>query len=310
MLKKKIFLLILFFLLIFLKTSYSQEKVYIQMTVDKEIITNVDIQKEIDYLKILNPNLSSLENKKIANIAKKSLINEIIKEKEIEKFIVNDQSLKIEEDLLKNLYTKLNFTRDEFENLLTQKNNYSLDQIKKKLKIEILWNDLIFFKFDKQIKIDEKKLLERIENSKLKDKKEYLLSEIIFEKKINQNLEDLVNKIRSSINEIGFDNTANIYSISNTSKFGGKIGWVDQTSLSNLINKNLINKEINQTTDVIQIGNNYIILKINDIRFTQVSIDKDKEFKKLVEFEKNRQLNQLSKIYFNKAKVNYSIDEK
>ena len=129
-------------------------------------------------------------------------------------------------------------------------------------------------------------------------------------KKINQNLEDLVNKIKSSISEIGFDNTANIYSISNTSKFGGKIGWVDETSLSNLINKNLINKEINQTTDVIQIGNNYIILKVNDIRFTKVTIDKDKELKRLIEYEKNRQLNQLSKIYFNKAKINYSIDEK
>lgn len=309
MLKKK-FYLILFFLLIFLKASYGQVKVYIQMTVDKEIITNIDIQKEIDYLKILNPNLSSLENKKIANIAKKSLINEIIKEKEIEKFIVSDQSLEIEEDLLKNLYTKLNFTRDEFENLLIQKNNYSLNEIKKKLKIEILWNDLIFFKFNKQIKIDEKKLLERIENLESKDKKEYFLSEIIFEKDINQNLDDLVNKIKSSINEIGFDNTANIYSISNTSKYGGKIGWVDETSLSKLINKNLINKEINQTTDIIQIGNNYIILKINDIRYTPVSIDKDKELKKMVEFEKNRQLNQLSKIYFNKAKVNYSINEK
>ena len=309
MLKKK-FYLILFFLIIFLKPSYGQVKVYIQMTVDKEIITNIDIQKEIDYLKILNPNLSSLENKKIANIAKKSLINEIIKEKEIEKFIVSDQSLEIEEDLLKNLYTKLNFTRDEFENLLIQKNNYSLNEIKKKLKIEILWNDLIFFKFNKQIKIDEKKLSKRIENLESKDKKEYFLSEIIFEKDINQNLGDLVNKIKSSINEIGFDNTANIYSISNTSKYGGKIGWVDETSLSKLINKNLINKEINQTTDIIQIGNNYIILKINDIRYTPVSIDKDKELKKMVEFEKNRQLNQLSKIYFNKAKVNYSIDEK
>ena len=309
MLKKK-FYLILFFLLIFLKASYGQVKVYIQMTVDKEIITNIDIQKEIDYLKILNPSLSSLENKKIENIAKKSLINEIIKEKEIEKFIVNDLSLEIEEDLLKNLYTKLNLTRDEFENLLIQKNNYSLNEIKKKLKIEILWNDLIFFKFNKQIKIDEKKLLERIENLESKDKKEYFLSEIIFEKDINQNLDDLVNKIKSSINEIGFDNTANIYSISNTSKYGGKIGWVDETSLSKLINKNLINKEINQTTDIIQIGNNYIILKINDIRYTPVSIDKDKELKKMVEFEKNRQLNQLSKIYFNKAKVNYSINEK
>ena len=289
---------------------FGQEKVFIQMTVDEEIITNVDIKKEIDYLKILNPSLSSLDEKKIITIAKKSLINEIIKKKEIDKFIINEPSIEIEENLLKNLYTRLNLTKDEFENMLKQKNNYTLLEIKKKLKIEILWNDLIFFKFNKQVKIDEKRLSIRINNLSLKEKKEFLLSEIIFEKKVNQNLEQLINKIKTSISEIGFDNTANIYSMSDSSKFGGKIGWIDEASLSNLINKNLSNKEKNQITDVIQIGNNYIVLMINDIRYSKEIINKDKELKKLIEFEKNRQLNQLSKIYFNKAKLNYSINEK
>ncbi len=309
MLKKNIFS-ILFFLLMFPNFLFGQEKVFIQMTVDEEIITNVDIKKEIDYLKILNPSLSSLDEKKITTIAKKSLINEIIKKKEIDKFIINEPSIEIEENLLKNLYTRLNLTKDEFENMLKQKNNYTLLEIKKKLKIEILWNDLIFFKFNKQVKIDEKRLSIRINNLSLKEKKEYLLSEIIFEKKVNQNLEQLINKIKTSISEIGFDNTANIYSMSDSSKFGGKIGWIDEASLSNLINKNLSNKEKNQITDVIQIGNNYIVLMINDIRYSKEIINKDKELKKLIEFEKNRQLNQLSKIYFNKAKLNYSINEK
>ena len=248
--------------------------------------------------------------KKISNIAKKSLINEIIKKKEVDKFIINEPSAEIEENLLKNLYTKLNLTKDEFENLLKQKNNYTLSEIKRKLKIEILWNDLVFFKFDKQVKIDEKKLLTRINNLSSKEKKEYLLSEIIFQKKANQNLKELINKIKTSISEIGFDNTANIYSISDSSKFGGKIGWVDEASLSSLINENLRNKEKSQFTNIIQIGNNYIVLMINDIRYSKEKIDKDRELKKLIDFEKNRQLNQLSKIYFNKAKLNYSINEK
>ncbi len=309
MLKKKIFA-ILFFLVMLPNFLHGQEKVFIQVSVDKEIITNVDIEKEIDYLEILNPNLSSLDEKEITNLAKKSLVNEIIKKKEIDKFIISEPDIEIEENLLKNLYSRLNLTKEQFENLLIQKNNYTLTEIKKKLKIEILWNDLVFFKFNNQVKIDEKKLLTRINKLSTKEKKEYLLSEIIFEKEINQNLEELINKVKTSISEIGFDNTANIYSISDSSKFGGKIGWVDEASLSNLINKNLINKEKNQITDVIQIGNNYIILMINDIRYSKKIIDKDKELKKLIEFEKNRQLNQLSKIYFNKSKLNYSINEK
>ncbi len=309
MFKRNIFL-ILFFLLFFPNLLLGQEKVFIQTSVDGEIITNIDIKKEIDYLMILNPNLSALDKKKISNIAKKSLINEIIKKKEVDKFIINEPSAEIEENLLKNLYTKLNLTKDEFENLLKQKNNYTLSEIKRKLKIEILWNDLVFFKFDKQVKIDEKKLLTRINNLSSKEKKEYLLSEIIFQKKANQNLKELINKIKTSISEIGFDNTANIYSISDSSKFGGKIGWVDEASLSSLINENLRNKEKSQFTDIIQIGNNYIVLMINDIRYSKEKIDKDRELKKLIDFEKNRQLNQLSKIYFNKAKLNYSINEK
>jgi peptidyl-prolyl cis-trans isomerase SurA len=175
--------------------------------------------------------------------------------------------------------------------------------------IDILWNDLIYFKFKDQIKIDKNQLLAKIERAALKDKKEYLLSEIIFEREVNQNLDELIKKIKTSINEIGFENTANIYSISDTSKFGGEIGWVDETSLSNMININLQNKKINEFTDVIQVGNNYLILMINDIKFTKIKIDKDEEFKKLVKFETNRQLNQFSKIYFNKSKMNYTINE-
>ena len=76
-----------------------------------------------------------------------------------------------------------------------------------------------------------------------------------------------------------------------------------------MININLQNKKINEFTDVIQVGNNYLILMINDIKFTKIKIDKDEEFKKLVKFETNRQLNQFSKIFFNKSKMNYIINE-
>ena len=309
MFKKKIFIVLIFFLFITNSIS-SKEKVFIEVYVDQKIITNVDIKKEIDYLKILNPKLSMLENKKIYVLAKRSLINEIIKKKEIEKYLVESDNTSLEENLLKNLYARLDLNKEEFENILLEKNNYTINDIKKKLKNEILWNDLIYFKFNKQVKIDKEKIKIKINNANLKNKKEYLLSEIVFEKKANQNFEDQTKKINSSIIEIGFDNTANIYSISETAKFGGKVGWVDETSLSSLINNKLKDLEKNQYTDVIQIKNNFLILMVNDIRTTKVSIDKDKELKRLIEYETNRQLNQFSKMYLNKAKMNYEINEK
>ena len=309
MLKKKIYFILL---ILYLPTTivYSAEKAFIQILVDKEIITNVDIKKESDYLKILNPNLSTLDEKRINEIAKKSLITEIIKNKEIEKYLVNNENNDLQESLLESLYKRLNLSKSEFQSLLIQKKNYSLSEIKKKLMIDILWNDLIYYKFKDQVKVDNNKLLAKIEGAALRDKKEYLLSEIIFEKDVDQNLNELINKIKTSINEIGFNNTANIYSISDTSKFGGKIGWVDETSLSNIINQNLQDKKKNQYTDIIQVGNNFLILMIDDIKFTKITIDKDLELKKLIDFEMNRQLNQFSKIYFNKSKINYIINEK
>ena len=65
----------------------------------------------------------------------------------------------------------------------------------------------------------------------MKKTNEYLLSEILFVKK-DLSLEKTIGQIQLSINEIGFNNTANIYSISNSSKLGGKLDWINENSLS------------------------------------------------------------------------------
>ena len=119
----------------------------------------------------------------------------------------------------------------------------------------------------------------------------------------------LINKIKSSISEIGFNNTANIYSISESAKLGGKIGWVKENNLSEKIYKNIIKLQEGEFTKVIQIGNNYLILKIEKIKTSKVSVNKKDELEKMIKFETNKQLNQFARIYFNKAKLNYSINE-
>jgi peptidyl-prolyl cis-trans isomerase SurA len=285
--------------------------IYISATVDGEIITNHDIKKESEYLKILNPNLVQLNKEKISELAKLSLINEIVKKKELEKFIDINQNNSFTEDYLKNLYLKLNYNSEEdFKNELIKKNNYSLDQIKKKIKIELFWNELIYSKYNNQIKINKEVLTSKINNLENKKRKEYFLSEILFNKKKDQTLENLIRQINLSITEIGFNNTANIYSISESSKLGGKLGWVSENSLSKLISDkiNLLNE--GEFSKVIKIGNNYLIIKVDKIRMNQIKIDKDKELEKLIKTETNKQLNQFSRIYFDKSKINYSINEK
>ena len=301
-----------FLILLILATSsaYTKNNVFISITVNDQIITNFDIEKESEYLKILNPKLSNLEKKKINNIAKDSLINEIVKKSEIQQRLNINKENPFVDEHLKKLYTSLNFNNEEeFKKSLKIKKNYSLEEIKEKIKIEILWNELIYLKYRNQLKIDTKSLLKKIEKNDNDFKKEYLLSEIVFEAKKGKQINDLIKEIKLSISEIGFNNTANIFSISESSKLGGKIGWIDENNLSNAIYKklNVINE--GEITDALKIGNNFLILKIESIRETKIKIDKKNELKKMIQFETNKQLNQFSRVFFNKSKLNYSIDE-
>tara|TARA_B100001057_G_scaffold382079_1_gene388054 strand:- start:2607 stop:3530 length:924 start_codon:yes stop_codon:yes gene_type:complete len=304
---RKIIFFSIFFLII--SSSYLRSSIYISVTVDNEIITNIDIKKESNYLKILNPKLLNLDDNKISEIAKNSLINEMVKKKEINKYLDLKKKEDLDNKLIQDLCKKLNLNREQLEKILKQKNSYSIDEVIIKLRTNIFWNDLIYFKFHKQVKINNKELKKKIETLSLKEKKEYLLSEIIFEKKKNQNLEKYIKNIKSSISEVGFNNTANIYSISESANYGGQIGWINEANLSETILKKLINIEEGKFTDVIQIGNNYMLLMVEKIRLKKVSLNQEIELEKMVKFETNRQLNNFSKIFFNKSIINYKINE-
>ena len=307
---KKISLIIILFILTNIPTNASNN-LYIYATVNEKIITNFDIKKEIEYLKILNPSLSRLKEKEIFELGKNSLINEIVKKNEIKKFIDFEKENPMVNKYLENLYKNLNFNDEKsFENSLQGKDIYSLAEIKDKLKIEVLWNELIYIKYSNQVKIDKKIFLKKIDKIKNNQINDYLLSEIVFKKNKNENLNLTIKKIENSISEIGFNNTANILSISDSSKRGGNIGWISEQNLSEIILKNLTNINEGQHTNIIQINNNFLILKIEKIRVNTVAIDKEKELEKMIAFETDKQLNQFSRIYFDKAKINYSINEK
>lgn len=283
----------------------------IEVKIDDKIITNFDIQKESEYLKILNPNLYELGEKRLLELSKISLINETIKYNEIQKLsfpLSNDN--KFINDYLINLYKKLNLeNKDDFENFLKKNKTYSFEEIKEKINIELYWNELIYNKYNKLVKIDENLLLEKIKNAINEEQKEYNLLEIVFQKKRDLKLDDQINEIKSSIDQIGFKNSANIYSVSESSKFGGDLGWIKESNLSEEIAKNLKLLKQGDLTNVLKIGNNYLLLKINDIRINKNSINIDEELKKLINIERNNQLNIFSRIFFNKSKINYSIDE-
>ena len=300
----------MYWMLIFLfscSNSLSFENKII-LKIENQIITSLDVNNEYKYLIALNPSLKDSKKKDVIKFSERSIINEKIKKIEIDKNFDNPKIPEsILENILKNVYSKIGLTSlDEFKRYLTI-NNINYEDIKNKLIIEALWNELIIIKFSSKIKINENDLRKRINSNKII--KSFLLSEIFFEITDSSNLDDKFKEIKNVINDKGFEFAALKYSISSTSNLGGKLDWINENSLNKNIITPLNNLRINEFTKPITLPGGFLILKINDIQTTKVEIDTNKELIKLKNYEKNNQLNQYSKIYFNKIKKNLEISE-
>ena len=303
---KIIFLIILNFL--FFEKIKSQDNISIVFKVDGKIITNRDIQNEISYLSALNEQFPRLTKEKKYNIAKGSILKETIKKNEILKYYVLDQKDKKKEKIIDNFIITLKFKdKTEFESHLS-KYNLDIKTIIKKIEVETVWNQLIYRKYRDLLKIDKEELAKKIKRQ-TDTKKSFLLSEIVFKKNNNEKLDETINKIYSSIKEIGFQNTANIYSTSDSSKFGGQLGWVNSQNLSRKILKEIEKIGLNENTLPINITNGFLILKLEDEKEEKIKVNLENELNKAIMYETDKQMNIFSKIYFDTVKINTNLDE-
>ena len=311
--KNKIKLIFIKLFLIFFFNNIANAAIssFIVIKVNNEIITNFDIKQEYNYLIALNNELKNLDENSIIDLAKNSLIREKIKKNELAKYYEFDGTNDYLNTILERFYLKLNLNNiNEFENYL--KNfNLSLEDVKKKIEIEVLWNQMIMQRYDKQIDIDKNKLKKKIiEQKMLNDEKiKYELSEIVFQVDTKKKLNEMIDEIKESIASKGFKNTATIYSISDSSKFGGQIGWVNEEQLSKLILNEVKKLNTGEITDPINIPGGLLILKLENVKSEKIEINLDEALNNLIKFEKSRQLNQFSAIYFNKIKINSKISE-
>ncbi len=309
---RKIFIFFLFIYFNFTNNIFSNE-IKILYKINDSVITNQDVIEEMNYLVSLNQNLSQLDNDQISSNAQKSLIREKIKKDEIEKFYEIDYSKAINSDnllsIVENFRKKIGFnSNEEFENYLISKNIF-INDLKKKFVIEQLWNALIFDKYQNSIKVDSKKIDNKLDEI-IKNNQEILsfnLSEIIFVEKDKISIEKKYKEIVSSIQAIGFNDAAVIHSISESSKFGGEIGWVNQNQISKKIFFSIKDLKIGEFTKPIITAGGIILLKVNDKNMITAEIDKEKEMQRLISYEKERLLNEYSIIYYkqieNKAYV-------
>lgn len=300
---KAIFVIYLFF---FNFTIAIENKILFK--VNNEIITSIDILNEINYLNLINSDFQKLDDQKKYEVSKNSLIRDKIKEIDLnQKF----KELKLDEDYLNELinnYSKKNGFKDinEFYNEL-KTSNIKIEEVKKKITIEFLWNQLIVDKFFRNVRINEENIKKNLKVQK--KQKEFLLSEILFSLENNNELTDKIELINQTILDEGFSKSALIHSISDTNNTGGKLDWINEASLNTKIKSVLKDLEVGSVTKPILLPGGYLILKINDIREVEKEIDLKKEFEKIKREKINEQLNQMSNLYFNKIKKDIIINE-
>ena len=307
---KFIYILIILSLITLNTKLFSDESVYIVYKVNNQIITNKDVEKEQQYLISLNNRLKELDEARMLEVSKESALREKIKKIELEKYF-NFETLELNVDIyLENFYKTLNLNnKNEFEQYLKE-NNISLNYIKNKIQIEVLWNQLIYDQYISQINIDKNELKKKLQETYNNlDQKVYSLSEILFENEISTDFDKRLKDITQSISEVGFNNTANLYSVSDSAKFGGKIGWVEEKKLSKKIIEELRTLDAGQYTNPLQTGGLFLILKIEEIKYEKATINEEEELDKMVKFETSKQLDQFSKIFYKKIKINNTIDE-
>ena len=308
---KYFFFLIIFFNFFYNNYIYSFES-YVVLKVNNKIITNVDIDNEYRYLIALNTDLQNIDKKKVMNIAKDSIIREKIKEDELLKYFDLNTENKYINSILENFYKKLGMKNEkEFKNYLS-KYNLSFDEIKKKIQIEAAWNDLIYKKYVSKLEINKIKIKNNINEllSKNKEHNVYLISEILFNTESFEEIQKKYKLIEKSILEVGFKNTANLYSVANSGKLGGKVGWINETQLSEIIKKEVSKLKVGEYTKPITIPGGFLIIHLDDKKTQNIYLNFDEEFEKQITYEKNIQLEQYSSIYFKKIKKNSIISEK
>ena len=291
-----------------IKLSVLANENKILLKVNNELITTIDILNEINYLKSINSNIINLDNNKLIEIARNSLIKDRIKKivliPIIKEFGISDKDY--ERVLISNYSTTGYKKTDEIHDYL-KKFDINPDLIRNKMTLNAIWSQFIYDKYSKNIKIDIDKLKQNMQNSE--NQTEYLLSEILFNLGEKQTIDEKFSIIKNEIQKNGFESASLIYSSSETSTTGGNIGWVSENSINKKILEEIEKLDINDFTKPFVIPGGYLILKLNEKKTTKRNVRLEDELNKIIQIKTNEQLNQFSNIFLNKVKKDIIINE-
>lgn len=159
MIKKKIFF---FLLLVFIGINSEAKQIEnnVLISIDNSIITNADINKEINFLKFLEKNNIENKNEILKQIAVQNLIDRKIKDKESDfyKIKISEKEL---EDKFYNYLESMKINNEELDSFYN-KNEIEKDYLRKIINTEIKWSKLISQLYENKLNVNlteiEKKL--------------------------------------------------------------------------------------------------------------------------------------------------------
>ena len=299
--------LIIFLLIIFNNVNAIENKIILK--VNNDIITSLDVFEEINRLKFFNKNLNQLKKEEVYQISLQSILKYKIKKNEATKYF---KEIKIDNKDYLNTLIENTYKNFGFKNLIDFKeelknNKISYELFLEKLKVDILWNQIIFVKYSDKIIINENDLKNQIQNQSTFITS-FEIKEIVFSVTNVNDLDSVYQQIKKDINELGFENAAIKHSISNTAKSGGNIGWVDENQLNKEIREKLNEIPTGSISNPIRIPSGFVILKKIDVKKVDNKLDFDQELSKLINYQKQTQLENYSNIYFNKVKKDTEIN--
>lgn len=299
--------LIIFFIVIASKVNALENKIILK--VNNDIITTLDVFNEINYLKFFNSSLNQLNSEEIFQISLESVLKYKIKKSEIirqlGKIELSDNSYL--NTLIQNSYNKIGLEDlKDFKKILKNK-NIDYENFEQKLKIDILWNQIVYTLYNKQVIINENELKKQIKDQD-NSLTSFELSEIVFQINNASEIDGVYNLIKEDIIEFGFENAAIKHSVSNTSMSGGSLGWINDNQISKEILENLNEIANNEITKPIRIPSGFLILKKNNMKKVKYNLDLDEELKKLIIYQTQTQLENYSNLYFNKVKKDLNIN--
>ncbi len=276
--------------------------------VENRAITQSDIVNEMKRILIINNLSYSEENKnELQQMAVKSVIKKTVKQIEISKndFLeFNPSDLNFE---LNRIASQLGMDLETLKKIC-ETNGLDFLLIEDYLKIDLLWNSLIFHFYKDRISVNLDEIDEQLKlNQNKKEFDEFLISEIVIKRVENAKLESEVSKLITAIENEGFEKVAMRSSISQTAINGGDLGWLNENKISKNFRSIIFNTPVGNISQPILLKDGVLIFKVRDKRRVKEEVDLEELKNQIINNEKTKILNMYSSTHYDNLRRSIAI---